>query len=388
MSELTPEWNSGNKKVIISLAGEQPMPNIIPALHFENVRRVDLISTNDARASKAAGNTRKVLEADGIEVRIHVRDPFDLGKIQETSKRLFEENRGEGYSVIPNITGGTKLMSVGLFNAAREKDSAVIYLETRAGKLYTLSPALPKVSEEDIAAIFRKITIKRYLLAHGQAIEERKNGSIPSHPELSKSIAEFTRDHKASALMGRFRRMDSVRNTVDINDAPPDLIRELLNARIVSKRDNYTLLVQDEAALKYLKGFWLEDYVYEVVKTLPVDDCTKNLQHVWSDADRQRLEDEEDVIFTCRGRMFVVSCKTGAAKRNDEDIYKSEVYRMDSLARAIGGLYGEGMLITSGKIDATLRERAKMLRISVISGKEIWKLRSELSRLLPAAAGV
>ncbi len=106
-------------KTLISLIGEQPMPNLLPILHINPDKNVllysDLTETAARKLEKLLTNSEKVkidaYDIDSIKNKV-------LSKIQNSD------------DIILNITGGTKIMSLALFQAALDKKIKFVYFQS------------------------------------------------------------------------------------------------------------------------------------------------------------------------------------------------------------------------------------------------------------------
>ncbi|MCA0352082.1 MAG: DUF6293 family protein [Chloroflexi bacterium] len=122
-------------KILLSLVGAQPLPNLIPIYHLKPDLAL-LIYTGGT--VKQANNTAALLRSKNIETEIICTDSYDISKIT----RQIEEgisNFSAGNEIYFNVTGGTKPMSFAAAQVARKYNFPVVYLESEAGKskLYT-----------------------------------------------------------------------------------------------------------------------------------------------------------------------------------------------------------------------------------------------------------
>lgn len=118
-------------RIMISLVGEQPLPNVLPLRHYAPVR-VLLVHTE---------RTRKLATRIGDVIRdsrdsIHVEEPFcetDPYLVNDTKAKLaaYLARRGfEGEELIFNLTGGTKTMGYAALELARQYKARAFYYQT------------------------------------------------------------------------------------------------------------------------------------------------------------------------------------------------------------------------------------------------------------------
>lgn len=106
-------------KTLISLIGEQPIPNLLPILFLKPEKNVLLYS--DLTESAAKKLEKLLTNSDKAKVDAYDIDSiknFVLNKIQNTDDIIF------------NITGGTKLMSLALFQLALGKKNKFVYFQS------------------------------------------------------------------------------------------------------------------------------------------------------------------------------------------------------------------------------------------------------------------
>lgn len=143
-------------KTLISLIGEQPMPNLLPILFFKPDKNIllysDLTESGARKLEKLLSNSDKAkvdaYDIDSIKKQV-------LVKIQDSDDFIF------------NITGGTKLMSLALFQVALERKIKFIYFQSEENQSVIFDY---NVTENGLS--YNKITLSEllnnelYLKAH------------------------------------------------------------------------------------------------------------------------------------------------------------------------------------------------------------------------------
>ena len=135
--------------VMIALVGEQPLPNFLPALHYTPTH-VLLIHTEKTRPQfenlktvlkqkqvKVSGvKTEEKIEVFGVET-----DPYDISAIVSAineelaqNKKLTQTIETSSQSLMFNLTGGTKIMSLAAYQVAVQRNAPVIYLQSEKGQ--------------------------------------------------------------------------------------------------------------------------------------------------------------------------------------------------------------------------------------------------------------
>jgi Domain of unknown function (DUF1887) len=145
--------------ILISLLGEQPIPNLLPALHLKPDQTI-LVYTR--RTEAVAHRLVRILP------NAHPEDlqasPYEIEKVIQRLETLLVA----GQDTCFNLTGGTKTMALAAYQVAARCGCPFVYLESE-GKhsllyQYSLKNGIPTLTDKH--EIGELITIKDYLLAH------------------------------------------------------------------------------------------------------------------------------------------------------------------------------------------------------------------------------
>lgn len=142
--------------ILINLIGEQPIPNLLVMKYLKPTENILLYSDTTESMSK---RLEKLFE---VKNKIKI-EPYDIDKIIEK----INPHLGKNQKLIFNITGGTKIMAVGLFKIALERKADFVYLQSEGNKSllykYTFKDLNILVTEEYLPEL---INIDTYLKAH------------------------------------------------------------------------------------------------------------------------------------------------------------------------------------------------------------------------------
>jgi len=152
---------------MISLIGEQPIPNLLP-IHYIKPENVLLLYTD--RTQLICKNLEKLIKtskADSLPV-----DPYNIQAIIQALKKIIQQNtwHTNANDLLLNLTGGTKPMAFAAFRVAEQLRSPFVYLQSEGRKSilywYKFSQGTGFVfnNKEEIPEV---ITIDDYLKAHG-----------------------------------------------------------------------------------------------------------------------------------------------------------------------------------------------------------------------------
>src|SRR5579884_1697272 len=123
---------------MIALVGEQSQPNFIPVLHYNPNCVIFVYTTKTDTIYK---NQKMVLEKRKIKVYGIQTDPYNiaaivkalnerLAKIAKESDEIAQSLK----SLVFNLTGGTKIMSLAAYQVAAQLKAPVIYFQSDKGR--------------------------------------------------------------------------------------------------------------------------------------------------------------------------------------------------------------------------------------------------------------
>ncbi len=147
---------------MIALVGEQPIPNVLPVRHY-HPERVLLVYTD-----KTAAVAQRL---QGILPGATLHGPVEAFNIADTEQQLhawIQQHVKEGESLLFNITGGTKLMSLMAYRLAEQLRSTAVYLETGKSSIIYTYQFLPDgtTATPEQTELPTLIDIDTYLRAH------------------------------------------------------------------------------------------------------------------------------------------------------------------------------------------------------------------------------
>lgn len=145
--------------ILISLIGEQPIPNLLPALHLQPTENI-LIHTG--RTKPVALRLGRILPNARLEDL--TVSPYDIAKATERIWGLLPAGQEVGF----NLTGGTKPMIMAAYQVAAQNGCPVYYLESERHRslLYEYPVSAGKIAAHTIQEIRGHILIEDYLRAH------------------------------------------------------------------------------------------------------------------------------------------------------------------------------------------------------------------------------
>jgi hypothetical protein len=150
--------------VMISLVGEQPVPNLL-VLRYDEPQEAVLVFTD--RTKKVARRLLKLLEKE-IKIYLLHADPYEVQKIRRDLKELVSEQGWNGEDLAFNLTGGTKTMVLAAYQIAQEFQAPFFYLQSEGkhSRLYRYRLEAREFFKEAKEFLPGIINIDDYLQAH------------------------------------------------------------------------------------------------------------------------------------------------------------------------------------------------------------------------------
>lgn len=367
----------------VCLVSDQPIPNLTTALQFRPDTIV-LLYTDDKITQKK--RLERVLKKQGFQVMDRVIQPYGMGGVIETCEAIIKDYSGDEISL--NITGGTKIGTLGTFQAFYNADLPIYYVNTQGNEIIRILPG------ETVLPIEIRIPIKDYLAVYGFSLESNTpdEQAIRSRKAATEALRDLaiTSDKSIGKLNGSFpdklERASFPLETSALDAAMLDrLVPAFEQCGIAKRGRNGGLLVESMEKAKYLRGFWFEEYVFMAAKGTGADEVLLNVEGKWDVTGSNPPKNEFDVMMAKGNRLFFVSCKTSNPDRveGNEAIGKDYLYELDSLGDQVLGLFGKKMLASARPVTNTyLKQRAKSMNIRILDRNDLANLKGKIQEWL------
>jgi hypothetical protein len=399
---------------LIQLISEQTMQNLVPVLALKPAKVFHLAtpkttarSVNVLEGARQAGAT---VEAEHIRLT-------EMPSIPETSRavlRAIESARAEEMTPVVNFTGGTKLMSIGAYEAAIREQVISLYVDTDRQQFLDghSGPKLNMVLGDDFSftSLHQSLTVNAIAVAHGR---QRVTGGRNWRPYMSlarhllQSAADETSTweaiHGYGGVCPHGREPRRAGDWLSLLDRPlrlPPRVGELALEAGLLRRDGAKLLLPDttrpklqelaaaerpattdyfgavrqlQFVLAFLSGAWWEVAVLEAAHR---SGQFRDLR--WSVNVGERLggfDPEEDIVGVDGVQIAFFSCKRGGARARLVPLLDE----LDNRARSLGGHFTRRFLAVFqtpfGQNAAKLQKRAKELNgIQIITPQDLGNL--------------
>ncbi|MBI4847723.1 MAG: DUF1887 family protein [Nitrospirae bacterium] len=368
----------------VCLVSDQPIPNLTTALQLNPDKVVLLVSKEMKEKAEMLGN---VLNNRGFETEAVSIDAYDINDVISVSESLI--TKCKSCDVTLNITGGTKIQTLGTFQAFYTREKAIYYVDTKNNKVLKLFPE----NEQAEHPITISIPIKDYLAAYGFSVHAyiQNDTYIYKRKELTNYLAHIAsrNDRSIGSINHALHNYDEKSPLPVIAEIPKDdkLQQLLLTLDDVEKDKKSNIRINNHNSLRYLKGLWFEEYVYMTVKALGVAEALLNVEGKWVSKGSKPPKNEFDVLLSKKNRLFYISCKTANPDRiiddSEESVTREYLYELLALGDRALGLFGEKMLASARPItNDYVRKRAEVMKIRLIDGKNIATIKENLKQWL------
>ncbi len=368
-------------RVLISLIGGRPVPNILVALHLKP-DKLYFVGSQDAWGE--GGNYQKAHAALPGKMRPRKSYPVEPYTLQGTIEACREiVNQNEGDEIIINSASEPKPMAFGAYDIAKE----LIANGVRVDLCYLGSEGLVWIFKGSTEPV--TVGLKTYFTSYGWNIRQREinddklirlSSVFVKQLDVCRCLLQSIRNDS----QGKNRR--SVRLKKRLADDEYKLFQEVEKLGIISNlyRDDYntswTINSHKDGEI-LLSGDWLEQHVYQTALGL-TDHKGKRLfeECAWGIEDTSG-KGEIDFAGIRGGQLVVASCKTtGGIKR----IWIEDLH---SKAEQLGKGMCSSLMISTGstRIRSNERQRynqwAKGRRVVLIFAENIPKLPEILRKI-------
>ncbi len=371
------------KTAVLTLISEQTIPNVqFLKWFFKNhLQTVDMIfistkKMEEKRKSEDIINTIASLSQFFSAHSIIIVDENCLADIQT---RIMSELQNKKYTkIIANITGGTKLMSLAVYEVCKSFAYAEIYyqpIDKSLQKIY------PDYAEYDISEL---LTLYEYMTAHGvqytadnYCVKEYSYNQhvyellIKNNRELIKLLVEL---QNTPYFKNTFKKKKSI----NITAVEEDRLQTKQGEKI--DKDAFCALLDvagfDKTALKrrelaYLTGGWFEEYVYQKIKAqhgIQEQNIALNVE-IEKGSDKNEL----DVVWLdAKNQLNVIECKS-FLEGIENKVLNDALYKLQAIMKSKFGLRTASYLYTKSSLleKRSALHRAEEFGIKIVCGEQV-----------------
>ncbi|QZA33211.1 DUF1887 family CARF protein [Hydrogenibacillus sp. N12] len=171
------------KTALISLVGEQPIPNLLPILYFKPEQN---LFVHTKQTKEIARRLQEKFKGDLEET-----DAYNMKDIERTLEDSISLLIKENYQVWCNLTGGTKPMALAVSRIAMRYSLPFFYLQSEGSRniiyKYWVNAGELELEREEIPTL---LNLDLYLYAHQGLYEEKETSENPFEKQIYEVLRE------------------------------------------------------------------------------------------------------------------------------------------------------------------------------------------------------
>lgn len=346
-------------KVLISLVGGRPLPNVLVALHCRPDAIYFVVSKDSVGAGRDFEKTLQALPAHLQPCDRRIVEPYLME--DSTSACLQFARLHPDAELVLNATLGPKTMAFGMYEAARELKASGRQVDI----CYLGGDRLFWVLSGETEQV--KIGLKQYFDSYGWNVEPKQDFSLG---RLENLAALFIQNLDIAAqLLRLMRNSDKGKGKRTIHCAQRlsedqfillkaiEKLGFVINVQCSDKGTSWTI-PNDEDGKFLLSGEWLEYHTYLTAKGLSEKDNPLFFECGWGVEDAAR-KGEIDFAGITGGQLIIASCKT---ESSIERAFLEELYgKAEQLGK---GMCSTLLISTASKASRTPKDVEQYARWS------------------------
>lgn len=367
-------------KILFCMASKQTAQNINPLAEIRP-NKIVVIITNDFK--EPANELMKEMQSSGFQTEpVYIQNESSLKSLNEQFTRLLEEYFAKYHDdeIIANITGGTKLMGISLYQVFDSNGFRSFYCDKDQSKMIWLD------DETAISNIGSKIGLKQYLRIHQYQITNKK--TLAELPKSYKDYADILYHELCKAgkykqtcdLIGKIHALtqDKPFDNVYFSENETIFLYHLEKETGLFCFKNKGIITNDDNVKTFMSGGWFEVVVANALN----HDYYRNIHvGVKFEKSTQRknkfTRQELDVMAMRDDKLLIVECK--AKQWKDTADASESIYKLSALS-GVGGLNTLPVFVSLRDISDDAKTRASEMGIQVIAGQaDILALKSKLN---------
>lgn len=360
-----------SRKVIVSLISDQTIPNILFIKEKGYANFYYFITTEIMEKRGIVSNIIKALNLPEEKIKkIEVIEDSVKDIDDKLVTHLIYEDDDE---LLVNITGGTKIMSLAVYNFfTRSGSGDIFYIPIGKNEIKHIFP----LRKNRVSEITNRVTLLEYLTAYGVKVKDSsfqsKNTLLKTKEETSNLFKSFLSNRDKMFKAAETIRIANLRGKRITKEKLPEFyeVANVFNEVGVNWVTNNEVS-KDET--KYITGEWFEEYVYPRIKgwlDKSDDEIALGLQHLKNDT-----PNEYDIMFTHNNALYVIECKTDVSDNEEGKIsylFTNTLYKAATLKKEFGLWVNYYLFALNdfSKLTEDQKQRAKQLDIKLV-GLEI-----------------
>ena len=383
-------------RTLICLLSDQLVPNLL-SCKILNPEQVLLIETEQMKKKMASRNFSEALKCMGGTISSSIVEiPAGMDNDFPSLKNFFREQLLEPYakdSFFLNLTGGTKPMSIALYDTFQEiKEAKFFYFDVQHP-----NEIIDFLENKRISTGY-EIPMQAFLAGYGFmfAKDMNKVGIAESFARKRQKTTLILAEHCAqpkfniwpkgdkAAWAWRQKMMDSHKKQIEVppgylTPTIPEVREEIAKQFRLQDGPNECLVGTLSCwDIQYLDGGWLEEFIWLTLKKFNKKYGLKDL-HLGIEVKPfdNNTRNELDVSFMRNNMLYVMECKTGFQEKMQENAYK-----IFAVTQQLKALRTKAYLIANSANLEKVRERAALHQTTLIDADQIAQMAKDPEAVL------
>lgn len=376
-------------KTLISLTSNQTLPNVLFAKEQKDWDRYIFVSTELMESRQKTEHILQVLELDRNASNVIIKQVQE-DSLEDISQKLKSIEFQDNEEITINLTGGTKVMAIGVYNFFIRKSCKVFYIPFPKNEIIQI---FPEVQQKTKALAYR-INLEDYLKGYDVKIDlvsfGQKNQTFPK--ALTEEMFRRNRIYQKPYFWAYWKELQNLGRElqnqafINLNEDRFAEVRQALQALNYQPETSRRLSKEE---IQYFVGGWWEEYLYHFIKDkLQLSDAEigLNIQINKDNTKRFSAGNEFDILFVYENKFYVLECKTGI-KYTAIQIFNEYAYKLAAL-RKFFGLGVKLSLCVLQKLDRStekkdfFEERSEVLNIKLFEGNSFNNINQFLTELV------
>lgn len=358
----------------ICIVSDQLMPNFLPCLDtLLRPDEVTLIVSDTEKIKQKAKYLNQVIRQKGISISedIVVSKTYDVKEMQDKILEWIDGHNQDFNEYCLNATGGTKIMSFAAYEAFRQFNIPVFYIEISTDEIVWLTVDRPKGEETSVRKLIgEKPTLNQYFTLNGIAVESiEETRTSPMWNGLIKTFVDKQQEWqkelgKLNLIASDFEKNNTLRGSVNDN-LSSEFLEALYANELIKYNDIHRFEFRNQEARYFCNGGWLEDYVHSTLMNLIRDGkrVQKNVQ-INAIENGTNLPNELDVVALYKNFCYVFECKT--KNMAEGNTVNDIIYKLQAIIGRRLSLRTNGFIVSYRSVSNSNKKRAEGYGIEVI----------------------
>lgn len=289
------------------------------------------------------GKTSAIFTAAGLpgeQIKSIITEDDHFNRIKEATKAFITSSNPEDTHYMVNLTGGTKMMAMAVYDYFQKHSSSFYYLPIGKNEIIRMDGDLSGTRDP----VKTRLTLFQYLKASGIAYSE-------------KEVFTFS-EKDCNLIFNEYKK-----RCFNFEAFPVTKALKIANTYV--KEEN-------------VRGEWFEEFVYYRIKQqleLPLNSISTSVK-IYKDKVIPYNDNEFDVMFVYENKLFVIECKVNLSTGNTRTKLDQTLYKLGAISKNFG-LQTESYIFTMAK----LRNRKGELNKRLLRKCEVLKIQPPIDNI-------